>query len=273
MEVKPNIWRAGLARTFSPKYLFSDLFKVSGQKRVYLLALLAIQLVSFFIVFSNGHFLVHANNTTIGNISLLASVTGVFSVVLVANGRITNYFWGILNSCAYIYVSFDSHLYGEVYLNLFFIVMDLVGIYQWTKADQQQAKTKATQEKVVARTMSVKGWLLMAVILVVSWLLLAAFLSRVPFITATIDPHPYMDSMSTVLQVGAMVLMAFRFGASQWVLWNISHVAELVLWTLNFNPIMLALWLAFSINSVYGFYVWTFQLREQKVTDEAEVSE
>lgn len=113
----------------------------------------------------------------------------------------------------------------------------------------------------------------MAVVLVVSWLLLAAFLSRVPFITATIDPHPYMDSMSTVLQVGAMVLMAFRFGASQWVLWNISHVAELVLWTLNFNPIMLALWLAFSINSVYGFYVWTFQLREQKVTDEAEVSE
>lgn len=272
MEVKPSIWRAGLTRTFSPKYLVSDLFKVSGQKRLYLLTLLTIQLVSFFIVFSHGHFLVQANNTTIGNISLLTSVTGVLSVVLVANGRITNYFWGMLNSCAYIYVSFDSHLYGEVYLNLFFIIMDLVGIYQWTKADQQATQTGATQEKVVARTMSVKGWVLMTVILIVSWLLVAAFLARVPFITATIDPHPYMDSMSTVLQIGAMILMAFRFGASQWLLWIISNVAELVLWSLNFNPIMLALWLAFFINSVYGFYVWTFQLREQRQHTETEAS-
>lgn len=261
-----SILRTGLKRAFAPKYLFSDLFKVSGGKRLYLLALVAIQLVSFFIVFSNGHFGIHADTTTIGNVSLLASVTGVFSVVLVANGRITNYFWGIVNSAAYIYVSFDSHLYGEVYLNLLFIAMDIVGIYQWTKAELNKKAGDAGDEKVIARSMSIRGWIMMTVALVVGWLLLAAFLSRVPFITATLDPHPYLDAMSTVLQIGAMTLMAFRFGASQWVLWNISHVAELVLWTINFNPIMLALWLAFSINSFYGFYVWTFKLREKSVT-------
>ncbi|GAX03933.1 nicotinamide mononucleotide transporter [Secundilactobacillus pentosiphilus] len=260
MENK-GIWRDGLVRAFHPKYLFSDLFDVSGGKRLYLLFLLAIQLVSFFVIFSNGQFHLQVNPTIINMVSLLAAVTGVFSVVLVANGRITNYFWGVVESLAYIYVSFDSHLYGEVYLNLFFITMDFIGIYQWSKADHQ--KDQKRTEKVISRAMSVRGWVLLTISILIAWWLLSQFLLRVPFITPQLDPHPYVDSMSTVLQVFAMILMAFRFGASQWTLWNISHIAELILWTVNFNPVMLALWIAFSINSIYGFYVWTFKLTDR----------
>ncbi|WP_285299784.1 nicotinamide riboside transporter PnuC [Lactiplantibacillus plantarum] len=257
---RKEIWQSAIVRTFSPKYLFSDLFQVSDFKRIYLFFLLLIQLVSFFLIFINGKIQFQFSPTIINNISLLAAITGVLSVVLVANGKITNYFWGIVESITYIYVSFESHLYGEVYLNLFFILMDFIGIYQWTKTEKPQQEQ--SKKKVTARSMSIRGWFFLAITLVLSWWLLSLFLSRVPFITPQLDPHPYIDSMSTVLQVFAMILMAFRFGASQWLLWNISHIAELILWTVNFNPVMLALWIAFSINSIYGFYVWTFKLKD-----------
>jgi len=57
--------------------------------------------------------------------------------------------------------------------------------------------------------------------------------------------------------------MVLRYGSSQWLLWIIGNVAELVLWTINFNPIIIALWLAYLINALYGYYVWTYKLQKE----------
>jgi nicotinamide mononucleotide transporter len=67
-------------------------------------------------------------------IGVIASLTGVWCVILIAKGKISNYYFGILNVITYAYVAFHQQYYGEVMLNLiYFLPMQFVGIYLWTK--------------------------------------------------------------------------------------------------------------------------------------------
>lgn len=243
--------------TFSPKQIFNDVFRMSRSRSLYLLMLIAIQFGSFFLFFSHGRFSLQPDTTLIGFIGLFAGVTGIVSVVVCADGRITQYFWAILNNASYIYVSFANHLYGEVYLNLYFFILEFVGIYEWTA---RNVATNDESDVVQVKELSRWGWVGLTILVLLGWLALGWFLTRVPLLSSTLDPHPWLDALSVVVQVFAQLLMVLRYGASQWLLWILGNVAEVTLWTINFNPIIIALWFAYLINSVYGYYMWTSKL-------------
>jgi nicotinamide mononucleotide transporter len=256
-----HILHKAAALAFSPTQIFKAIFQMSRQRTLYLFLLIAIQVGSFFLYFSNGNFTIKPDISAVGLFGLFAGITGILSVVICADGNVTNYFWGILNNITYIYVSFDSHLYGEVYLNLYFFVLQFIGIYEWTA---KNLRTDTTKDDVVqVKELSKTGWLILTITVLVGWGLLGMFLQRVPFLSATLDPHPWIDAISVVVQVFAQLLMVLRYGSSQWLLWIVGNVAELILWTINFNPIIIALWLAYLINSLYGYYMWTAKLQKE----------
>ncbi len=256
---RSNILKQGFSVAFNPQQIFNDVFRMSSGRTLYLLLLIVIQASTFFIFFSHGQFSLQPDTSIIGLIGLFAGITGIISVVVCADGRITQYFWAILNNVSYIYVSFANHLYGEVYLNLYFFVLEFIGIYQWTA---RNVRTKAKQADVVqVKELSRWGWVGLSISVLIGWLILGYFLKRVPLLSSTLDPHPWLDAISVVVQVFAQLLMVLRYGASQWALWIIGNVAELVLWTINFNPIIMGLWFAYLINSLYGYYMWTAKLQ------------
>ncbi|MDF7638608.1 nicotinamide riboside transporter PnuC [Lactobacillus sp. ESL0791] len=261
---RAQIMGKGLAKVFNPVELFGAIFKMGWKRVCYLGLLLAIQIGSFFLMFDHGSVSLHPDTSAIGWIGLVAGITSILSVVIVANGDVTNYFWGILNNISYIYVSMVSHLYGEVYLNLYFFILQFIGIYQWTAQSLRANKEKDDDEIVTVKELHFKGWLLLTVLVALGWVVFGIFLKHVPFMSSVLDPHPWIDSLSVVVQVFAQALMVMRYGASQWLLWIIANCTELLLWTLNFNPIMLALWIANLINSLYGYYTWTKKLPKEE---------
>lgn len=65
---------------------------------------------------------------------LIASLTGMLTVVLVAKGRISNYYFGIVNVVLYGFIALQSQYYGEVMLNwAFFLPAQFIGLYLWGK--------------------------------------------------------------------------------------------------------------------------------------------
>ena len=63
--------------------------------------------------------------------SLFASWTGIVCVILVAEGRASNYLFGAINSAIYLILAMNATFYGEVLTTVYFFVMQPIGLYAW----------------------------------------------------------------------------------------------------------------------------------------------
>ena len=63
--------------------------------------------------------------------SLFASWTGIVCVILVAEGRASNYLFGSINSAIYLILAMNATFYGEVLTTVYFFVMQPIGLYAW----------------------------------------------------------------------------------------------------------------------------------------------
>ena len=184
-------------------------------------------------------------------IGLITSLTGMVCVVLVAKGKISNYYFGIVNVILYAYIAYQSQYYGEVMLNaLYFLPMQFVGLYFW----RRHKNKKKGKDDVVVKHLNNKEriyWLIFSVVGIVAY---GIFLK---FIGGTL---PFVDSTSTVFSIIAMVLMVKRV-SEQWLLWITIDVVSIYMWfyilSQGGNEIsMLVMWSAYLVNAVYGYYNW-----------------
>lgn len=176
-------------------------------------------------------------------------LSGIFCVILAAKGHITNYVIGLYNCFGYAWIAQCNGLYGEVGLNLFFFApMSLVGLFLW--------RNKLTGARVLMRTMAVfpRILLLFGVL---------AVTAPLGYLLDSISGQntPYIDASTNVLSVAATFLMALRY-REQWMLYIALNVLSVVMWCCRYmsgssdGMIMLALWSAYLVNSIYGWWNW-----------------
>ena len=86
-------------------------------------------------------------------LGLIAALTGMLSVILVAKGKISNYYFGIVNVVLYGFISYQSKYYGEAMLNLgYFLPMQLIGLVMWSKNQVNvDEKTEVKTERMKAK--------------------------------------------------------------------------------------------------------------------------
>lgn len=183
-------------------------------------------------------------------IGILASLTGIWCVVLVAKGKIINFYFGIINVLAYAYVAYIQQYYGEVMLNMFyFFPMQFVGLYMWKKRriskdkDDVKIKYMTNRQRII-------------------WLFITFFATfAYGFVLKSLGGNlPFFDSASTVMSVIAMMLMVFIF-VEQWILWILVDVVTIIMWitvlSKGGNDIaVLVMWVAYLVNAVYGLINW-----------------
>lgn len=195
-------------------------------------------------------------------IGLISSMTGMICVVLVAKGKISNYYFGIVQASTYAYISYSYGLYGEAMLNgLFYLPIQFIGIYLWRK----NLTTKSTVgEDVKVKRLTSKGWITLIAVSVVASVIYAYVLSAIG------GQQVRLDSVAVVLSIIAQVLMLKRF-AEQWVLWIVVNILSIILWIIVLTQTggndwsMLVMWSAFLINSIYGYINWLRMQKKQEV--------
>lgn len=181
---------------------------------------------------------------------IACSLSGIWCVVLVAKGKISNYWIGIVNIILYAIISYGNKYYGEVMLNAFyFLPMQFVGAYVWIKN-----KKPNTKDGIIVKTLTNKNrviWVIVSILGVMAYGKVLELLG---------GNLPYVDSMSTVLSIMAMLLMVYRF-IEQWILWIIIDIVTIILWFIAMmkggNDIsILLMWTAYFFNAIYGMYNW-----------------
>lgn len=186
-------------------------------------------------------------------LGFISSISGMVCVVLVAKGKISNYYFGIVQTATYAYISYTYGLYGEAMLNgIFYLPIQFIGIYLWSR----HKTTNSTKgEDVSVKKLTAKGWILLIVISVLTSLLYAKVLQIIG------GQQVRLDSVAVVLSIIAQFLMLKRF-AEQWILWIVVNLLSIALWIITLvntggsDWSMLVMWTAFLFNSIYGYVNW-----------------
>jgi nicotinamide mononucleotide transporter len=193
-------------------------------------------------------------------ISAFGSLMGVLCTVLVANGRILNFLFGILDVSIYGAMCLVGTRYGNAALHLlYFLPMQFVGYFQWKKRGAHEEK------KVQARRLSGKQWLLYGSIFLVG--LVAAY-----FILAALDKTEaagvvkwlvFLDAFSMMCNILGQYLLSTAY-MEQWFFWIAVNVSTILMWvfTLRQNPdtafasIYIVKYSFYLLNSLNGLRIW-----------------
>lgn len=176
-------------------------------------------------------------------ISFISGISGIISVVLCSQRKISFYLFGFIQLITYVIIVSKSHLWGELVENIFYFVTMIVGIVLWIKnydKNEYQVKSKSlTQEWKIACLLT----FLLGTVFV--WLVLSQ----------TNDAYPFLDSISTVPAFIAQILMITGY-REQWRYWLIVDVSSIVMWSLIGNPFMIVQFSLWTLNCIYGMYKW-----------------
>ncbi|ACZ09976.1 Nicotinamide riboside transporter pnuC [Sebaldella termitidis] len=199
-----------------------------------------------------------------GILGFTASVTGMLSVILVAKGKISNYYFGIINVVIYGFISYNSKYYGEAMLNiLYFLPMQIIGFMMWRRNNVNIDESK----EVKAERMTAKEIILWSVLSGIAVIVYGIILKKLN------NTLPMADSFTTVLSVTAMILMVKRY-IEQWIVWIMIDIVAIYMWLFiksDYN--ITIMWIAYLVNAVYGLYNWAkLYRREREVWGKQELS-
>lgn len=178
---------------------------------------------------------------------VVAGIAGCISVVLTAKGRWMMYPIGFIQNFTYTVLAFQNMFYGEVIEQVFYIVTMLWGMVAWAR--NMHTNEDGTQD-VNTRKFGLAEWLFTIVGVVIgTWLF-----GRV--LVAMGAAQPYTDAATNVMALFAQILMVKRY-REQWVLWLLIDVFCIKMWLVAGNWSMVAMYVAWTANCIYGWINWT----------------
>lgn len=180
-------------------------------------------------------------------LGVIAGISGVISVVLCAKGKISFYFIGFVQTITYTFLAWRNCFYGEVMENIFYLVTMVWGIFVWKKNstvdDNGSAHVEVLKFTPVMWVLSILGTV-------------ACTLGMGYWLDSIGSAQAYTDAATNILAIFAQILMVKRY-KEQWLWWFIIDILCLKMWFVAGNWSMVAMYVAWTINCVYGWYNWT----------------
>ena len=178
---------------------------------------------------------------------VVAGIAGCISVVLTAKGRWMMYPIGFIQNFTYTVLAFQNMFYGEVIEQVFYIVTMIWGMVAWAR--NMHINEDGTQD-VNTRKFGLAEWLFTIVgVAIGTWLF-----GRV--LIAMGAAQPYTDAATNVMALFAQILMVKRY-REQWALWLLIDVFCIKMWWVAGNWSMVAMYVAWTANCIYGWMNWT----------------
>lgn len=191
-------------------------------------------------------------------VTAISGITGVISVVLCAQGKISFYIFGYIQLFTYVFgVAIPCALWGELLENIFYIATMIWGNIVWIKLYKQNKKKDETIVK--AKKFKLVHYIAYFGALIIGTFGMTYFLEYVhilmPAIFPVPDPKPFLDSLTTVAPLIGQILMCLGY-REQWIFWVFEDIVSTVMFIALGNWIMVAQYVFWTINCVYGWINW-----------------
>ena len=176
-----------------------------------------------------------------------AGIAGCISVVLTAKGRWMMYPIGFIQNFTYTVLAFQNMFYGEVIEQMFYVVTMIWGMVAWAK--NMNTNDDGTQD-VKTRKFGLVEW----IVSIVGTVIGAYVFGRV--LIAMGAAQPYTDAATNVMALFAQMMMVKRY-REQWIWWVLIDLFCIKMWLVAGNWSMVAMYIAWTANCIYGWYNWT----------------
>lgn len=189
-------------------------------------------------------------------IDLISSLLGLTCVFLAGRNSKYNFWVGYLYTAALFLLFWNKNLYASLFLQPISLTINIIGHWRWThpKKEEESAKgdLKVTQLTWIQRALSVVVVLLLSALW--GWMLFKLFPA---------DPHPYLDTIVTVLILYAQLLSALKKWDC-WFVWLLVNITQIILHISVgnvFMPIVCALYL---VNGIWSLFTWWKLYKKEK---------
>lgn len=181
------------------------------------------------------------------NLSILEIVAVLNSLLYVYLASKTNrncFIFGGISSAIYVYICITYQLYFDTFLNLFYILMSIIGFNAWDRPKSEQPITNLDKRKFF--------WLsILGVIAVIASGSIVASLT-----TASL---PYIDAFTTIFALIGTVMVIKKY-LENWIVWIVVDAVSIGLYFYKELYFTSLLFLLFTIIAVKGYFEWKKQI-------------
>lgn len=183
-----------------------------------------------------------------------ATVTGFLCVYLATKEHILNWPIAILSVTAFAVLFYQSKLYGNAFLQIYFLVTSVYGWYYWSRSKKENTASTIT-------SFALKQMMLVILVVFVLTLLLGWFLA-----TYTDTDVPYIDGFCTAMSFTAQFLMT-RKVLQNWLLWIVVDLFYIPLYIYKGFMLTVILYVAYTIMATNGYIQWRKSWKKARLSE------
>ena len=192
-------------------------------------------------------------NDPIFYFEVIAVLTGILSVWLTRKENVILYPVGICSVCIWIYLCWIGDLFGQSIINLFFLLMNLYGWYNWQlKDDSQKLKIQIKNNNNAENLMVIIASIILSAIVFV---VIIQFQKEDASLFYVI-----LESIITGLNFTAMWLMAWK-RIEHWYLWIIGDIMCIPLFVFKNYTLGVIQFAIFIVIAYQGLKDWKIKLQ------------
>ncbi len=182
-----------------------------------------------------------------------AVVFAIAYLVLAARENVWCWFWGILSCTLWAYAAFFLYdLYVDALLQVFYIIISFLGLYQWLYGSAEQKALPITW-------LSRREHFLVVVVGLLATLFVGYFFDEYTPAAAT-----YWDAFTTVFSV-MITFMVIQKKIDNWLYWLVVDTVYVFLYWSRGGYLFALLFVAYLVIVALGFFQWQQQMGREKI--------
>ncbi|WP_281613670.1 nicotinamide riboside transporter PnuC [Flammeovirga sp. SubArs3] len=190
------------------------------------------------------------------SLELIAVIFSITFTVLAIKENIWCWAASTISVSIYMYLCITAKLYAETGLQIFYLIMNVVGFYQW------KFKRK-DQEILQLSEWSLKTHFILFIIGGIGIYILASGLLKY-----TDAALPFVDSFTTVFSIIA-TFMVTRKIVSNWLYWIVIDAISVYMYYIKGFQLTSFLFIVYTLLAVWGYYQWRTEYGEKYIDHRA----
>jgi nicotinamide mononucleotide transporter len=181
---------------------------------------------------------------------IVAVVLGLISVYLTTRQNVWCYPLGIISVFIYIFIFYDVKLYADMGLQVFFIVLQVYGWYEWLYGGAEH--TALHVSRAVKKVYGISF-----LFTVIATAVLGYILHQL-----TDASLPYVDSFLAVLSMVAQWMMAKKY-IENWILWMAVNIGSIGMYGVKGLYFTMFLYAVYFCLAIVGYVEWKRSMPRQ----------
>ena len=184
------------------------------------------------------------------NWSIIESLAVFFSLIYVVLAAKENIWcWGaaLISVSLYVYICYTAKLYPETGLQIFYLIMAVIGYLTWNKKSKEE----------------IKEWSEFKHLIIIVLGALFSFIMGFYFFTYTESAMPIIDSITTVFSVIATYMVVKKV-LRNWLYWIVIDLLSVYMYFHRDLHLTSLLFVAYATIAVFGYISWSIRIKKNE---------